>query len=159
MWVFQIAFSIKLIIRFRLAFRGAWGKVCKIGCHHALLLPLTRWSFNELDNDANRATFLCKFKCIWLQIDEYLLDSLLFWANNMVLIPDRYDIILAIFINDRFFWRKVEKVCLQFNLLGICLVLLNVHDIVNSSLYIKWLYILTEPAILDLCITKNVFNI
>ena len=56
------------------------------------------------------ASLLCEFQCVGLQINQDLLDSLFFGADNMVLVLNRYGIIRAILLSHGVFHREIDKI-------------------------------------------------
>lgn len=77
----------------------------------------------------------------------------------MVLVTDRNIVILPELMRHRWFWRKIEKLGTNPNILGICLILLNFHNIRYSSLNIERFWVFLKPAILNLRVPKYILHV
>lgn len=77
----------------------------------------------------------------------------------MVLVLDWHCVILPVVLFHGFLGWEVEELSTDFDGLGICLVLLDLHNIIHCSFQIERLHILLEFAILNLGVSKNIFNI
>lgn len=150
---------IKLIIRIWLALWRAWREVCEHWSHNPLRSLLIRRSLYKFHDYSYKSLILCEFERIWLQVHQDLLYSFLFWADYVILIPNWNGVVLSVFVGYCCSGRKIEKVCLYFYVFCICLVLLDLHDVVNGSFNIEWLGVLLETSVLNLCIAKDVLNI
>ena len=151
---------VKLIVGVRIATLRTWRKICKIRSHNIPQHMLfRRCSFHILHNNFNLAAILCKLECIGLQIHQNLFYSLFLWANDMILVTDGNIVILPELMRHRWFWRKIEKLGTNPYILGICLILLNFHNIRYSSLNIERFRVLLKPAILNLRIPQYILHI
>lgn len=77
----------------------------------------------------------------------------------MVLIFNGDLVTLAIVVSKHGLGGKVDEVTHKSDVTGDGLVYLDVHDVLHGLLDIKNFWVLHEPTILDLCISKNVLHV
>lgn len=77
----------------------------------------------------------------------------------MILVFDGHRVVLTVLVADRFAGREVEELCADVDGLRSCLVLLDLHDVANGSLYVEGLNVLLEATILNLSVSQDVLYV
>ena len=77
----------------------------------------------------------------------------------MVLVLYWNHVISSVFMLNWVFWWKIIEFCANFDVFGVGLILLDLHDFIYCSFHIEWFHIFLEAAILNLSIAEDVFYI